>query len=138
MATEAGGRLWMQLYVMSDRELTRNIISRVPIKLGTKHWSSLLMPMCSDTVSGISAITEQPAKLNLRNMVDVASAIPRWLFDVLIPHGVPRFENIIDFMPPEGRTAQGGVAFVPTLFDAKISWEDVEWLREVVAQEVSS
>ena len=34
-------------------------------------------------------------------------------------------------MPPEAQTAQGGVAFVPKLFDAKISWDDVAWLREI-------
>lgn len=34
-------------------------------------------------------------------------------------------------MPPEAQTAQAGVAVVPKLFDAKICWEDVEWLREI-------
>jgi (S)-mandelate dehydrogenase len=129
VATEAGGRLWMQLYVMSDRELTRNIISRAD-----KAGYEALVFTSDANVFGYREWDQRnyrgPAKLNLRNMVDVACH-PRWLFDVLIPHGVPRFENIIDFMPPEGRTAQGGVAFVPTLFDAKISWEDVEWLREI-------
>ena len=129
VATEAGGRLWMQLYVMSDRELTRNIISRAD-----KAGYEALVFTSDANVFGYREWDRRnyraPAKLNLRNMIDVACH-PRWLFDVLIPHGVPRFENIVDFMPPEGRTAQGGVAFVPKLFDAKISWEDVEWLREV-------
>ncbi len=129
VATEVGGRLWMQLYVMSDRELTRNIISRAD-----KAGYEALVFTSDANVFGYREWDQRnyrkPAKLNLRNMIDVARH-PKWLLDVLIPHGVPRFENIIDFMPPEGRTAQGGVAFVPKLFDAKISWEDVEWLREL-------
>ena len=71
----------------------------------------------------------QPSKLTLRNLIDIARH-PRWISDVLIPNGVPRFENIIDFMPPEAQTAQGGVAFVPRLFEPKISWDDASWLRE--------
>lgn len=71
----------------------------------------------------------QLGKLTLRNLIDIARD-PRWISDVLIPNGVPRFENIIDFMPPEAQTAQGGVAFVPRLFEPKISWDDVSWLRE--------
>jgi (S)-mandelate dehydrogenase len=129
VATEAGGQLWMQLYVMSDRELTRDIISRAD-----KAGYEALVFTADANVFGYREWDQrnyrEPAKLNLRNMIDVARH-PKWLLDVLIPHGVPRFENIIDFMPPEGRTAQGGVAFVPKLFDAKISWEDVEWLREI-------
>lgn len=129
VATEAGGRLWMQLYVMTDRELTRNIISRAD-----KAGYEALVFTTDANVFGYREWDRrnyrEPAKLNLRNMLDVAMH-PRWMLDVLIPHGIPRFENIIDFMPPEGRSAQGGVAFVPTLFDAKISWEDVEWLREI-------
>ena len=129
VATEAGGQLWMQLYVMSDRELTRDIISRAD-----KAGYEALVFTADANVFGYREWDQrnyrEPAKLNLRNMIDVARH-PGWLLDVLIPHGVPRFENIIDFMPPEGRTAQGGVAFVPKLFDAKITWDDVEWLREI-------
>jgi (S)-mandelate dehydrogenase len=129
VATEAGGQLWMQLYVMSDRELTRDIISRAD-----KAGFEALVFTADANVFGYREWDQrnyrEPAKLNLRNMIDVARH-PKWMLDVLVPHGVPRFENIIDFMPLEGRTTQGGVAFVPKLFDAKITWDDVEWLREI-------
>lgn len=129
VAKEAAGRLWMQLYVMSDRELTRNIIARAD----KANYEALVFTSDAN-IFGHREWDQrnyrQPAKLSLRNMFDVARH-PRWIFDVLIPNGVPRFENIIDFMPPEAQTAQGGVAFVPKLFDAKISWDDVAWLREI-------
>jgi (S)-mandelate dehydrogenase len=129
VATEVDGRLWMQLYVMNDREITRNIISRAD-----KAGYEALVFTSDANVFGNREWDQRnyrkPAKLNLRNMIDVVRH-PKWLFDVLIPHGVPRFENIVDFMPPEAQTAQAGVAVVPKLFDAKISWEDVEWLREL-------
>jgi len=129
VATEVGGRLWMQLYVMRDRELTRNIISRAD-----KAGYEALVFTSDANVFGHREWDQrnyrEPAKLNLRNMIDVAWH-PKWLLDVLIPHGVPRFENIVDFMPPEAQTAQAGVAVVPKLFDAKICWDDVEWLRQI-------
>lgn len=128
VAKEAAGRLWMQLYVMSDRELTRNIIARAD----KANYEALVFTSDAN-IFGHREWDQrnyrQPAKLSLRNMFDVARH-PKWVLDVLIPNGVPRFENIIDFMPPEAQTAQGGVAFVPKLFDAKISWDDVAWLRE--------
>jgi (S)-mandelate dehydrogenase len=128
VARNVAGRLWMQLYVMSDRELTSNIIARAD-----EAGYEALVFTSDANVFGHREWDQrnyrQPGKLSLRNMIDVAQH-PRWVFDVLVPHGVPRFENIIDFMPPEAQSAQGGVAFVPKLFDASISWEDVAWLRE--------
>jgi hypothetical protein len=37
----------------------------------------------------------EPGTLMLRSLVDVARH-PRWAFDVLVPHGIPRFENVLD------------------------------------------
>jgi (S)-mandelate dehydrogenase len=129
VAKEVGGCLWMQLYVMSDRELTRNIIDRAD-----KSGYEALVFTSDANVFGNREWDQrnyrEPAKLTLRNMLDVARH-PRWVMDVLVPNGIPKFENIIDFMPPEAQSAKGGVAFFPKLFDAKISWEDVEWLREI-------
>jgi (S)-mandelate dehydrogenase len=56
---------------------------------------------------------------------------PRWLLDVMIPHGIPLFENIVEFAPPEYRTAAGGVRYVPRLFAPDISWDDVKRLRDM-------
>lgn len=126
---EVSGRLWMQLYVMSDRELTKNIITRAD-----KAGYEALVFTSDANVFGNREWDQrsyrQPGELTLRNILDVARN-PRWVMEVLVPNGIPKFENIIDFMPPEAQTAKGGVAFFPKLFDATISWKDVEWLREI-------
>ncbi len=127
VANQANGRLWMQLYVMKDRNIAENIISRAENAgyealvftsdanvFGRREWDQRNYSM--------------PAKLTMRNMFDVALH-PRWIFDVLFPHGVPRFENIVEFMPPEAQSASGGVAIFPKLFAPNISWDDVKWLR---------
>ncbi|MEJ2439211.1 MAG: alpha-hydroxy acid oxidase, partial [Gammaproteobacteria bacterium] len=69
-----------------------------------------------------------PGKLTLRNMLEVGMH-PRWMLDVL-SHGIPWFDNIVDFMPPELRSARTGVAHFHELFTPDISWDDVAWIRE--------
>lgn len=128
VAKDAGGRLWMQLYVMTEREITRNILTRAE----DAGYEALVFTSDANVFGNREWDQRNyraPAKLTLRNMLDVARH-PRWVFDVLVPHGVPRFENIVKFMPPEAQSASGGVAIFPKLFAPEISWQDVEWLRE--------
>ena len=128
VAENAEQRLWMQLYIMTERDITRNILSRAE----DAGYEALVFTTDANIFGNREWDRRNyraPAKLTLRNMIDVACN-PRWVFDVLIPHGVPRFENIVKFMPPEAQTASGGVAVFPKLFAPDISWRDVEWLRE--------
>ena len=128
VAQEAGGRLWMQLYVMSDRDITRDILKRAE----NENYEALIFTTDANVFGNREWDKRNyraPAKLTMRNMMDVACH-PRWMFDVLVPHGIPRFENIVKFMPPEAKTAKGGVAIFPKLFAPDISWDEVSWLRE--------
>ncbi len=129
VAKEAGGRLWMQVYAMTDRAIAHDIISRAD----QAGYEALIFTSDANVFGNREWDKRNyrvPAKLTLRNILDVARH-PRWVFDVLVPHGVPRFENIVDFMPPEARSASGGVAVFPKLFAPDISWDDVKWLRQI-------
>ena len=127
VAQEAHGRLWMQLYAMTRREITQDILSRAE----EAGYEALVFTVDSNVFGNREwdrRSYRAPAKLTLRNMLDVARH-PRWAWDVLVPHGIPRFENIADFMPPEAKSADAGVAIVTKLFAPDITWKDVEWLR---------
>jgi len=128
VADEAGGRPWMQLYVMADRAIARDIVSRAD-----EAGYEALVFTTDANVFGHREWDQRnyraAAKLTFPNLVDTALH-PRWILDVFVPHGIPRFENIAAFVPPEAQSARGGVAFVPGLFGQDISWEDVAWLRE--------
>ncbi len=129
VATAAGGQLWMQLYVMTDRDVTRNILSRAE----QAGYEALVFTSDANVFGSREwdkRNYRQPAELTFRNLIDVARH-PRWIFDVLIPNGIPRFENIVDFLPPEARSARGGVAFFPRLFASDICWDDIVWLRKM-------
>jgi len=128
VAASAGGRQWMQLYVMKDRGIARNILARAEAA-----GYEALMFTSDANVFGYREWDKRnyraPARLTLRNLVDVACH-PRWLLDVPLRGGIPRFENIVDFMPPEAQTARAGVAVVPRLFAPDLSWNDIDWLRK--------
>ena len=128
VAEGASGRLWMQLYAMTRRDITRDILSRAE----EAGYEALVFTVDSNVFGNREwdrRSYRAPAKLTLRNMLDVARH-PRWVWDVLVPHGIPRFENIAEFMPPEAQSADAGVAIVTKLFAPDITWKDVEWLRE--------
>jgi len=128
LATKAGGRLWMQLYIMKDRSIARNIIRRADLA----GYEALVLTSDAN-VFGRREWDQRnyraPGKLTLRNLADVALH-PRWLLNVIVPHGVPRFENVIDFLPAEARSARVGVGYLPKLLVPDVTWDDLKWLRE--------
>lgn len=128
LAAEVGGRLWMQLYVMKDRSIARDIIGRAD-----RAGYEALVLTSDANVFGYREWDRrsyrEPGKMKLRTLVDVMRH-PRWVFDVIVPHGIPRFENVSDFLPPEARSARAGFfAYLPRLLLADITWDDVKWLR---------
>jgi (S)-mandelate dehydrogenase len=127
LPAEAGGRLWMQLYIMKDRSIARDIIMRAD-----RAGYEALVLTSDANVFGYREWDRRnyraPGNLTLRNIFDVACH-PRWVFDVIVPHGVPRFENIVGFMPPEARSARAGVAYLPRLLTPDLTWDDVAWIR---------
>lgn len=128
VAAEAGGRLWMQLYVLRERGIARDILARA-----ARAGYEALVFTSDANVFGHREWDKRSyralARLNWRNLCDVVRH-PRWIRNVLMPHGFPRFENILDYLPPDARTAVSGVGYVPKLFAPDICWDDIAWLRE--------
>lgn len=60
----------------------------------------------------------RPLKLDLRNTIDVMLH-PRWIFDVLVPHGVPRFANLGDMLPPGQDSVQGAASAISKELDPR-------------------
>jgi (S)-mandelate dehydrogenase len=129
VAAEAGGRLWMQLYLLGDRAIAHDLVRRAD-----EAGYEALVVTTDANVFGVREWDKRnyraPGELTLRNLLDAARH-PRWLADVLLPGGFPRFENVVDFLPPEAQSARAGVAYLPRLLVPDIDWADVERLREV-------
>ena len=127
VAKQAGGRLWMQLYVMKNRAVAEDIMTRAAAAgyealvfttdanvFGSREW---------DRRSYIA-----PGKPTLRARLD-ALRHPGWLRSVLIANGIPRFRNLEGFLPPGASSAVGGSTIIPKLFEATITWDDITWIR---------
>ncbi len=128
MKGEVDGQVWFQLYPVKDPKTIDRLVdvaaeagvetlvvtTDVPI-FGAREWDQ----------RNYSA----PMKLRLSRKLDVL-AHPRWLWQVMVPNGAPRFENLVEFLPPGKQSALVGARFMGTQINAKLSWDDMERLRK--------
>lgn len=127
VAQQAGGRLWMQLYVMKDRAIGEDIMRRAEAAgfealvftsdanvFGSREWDQ----------RGYRAA----GRPTLRSKLNALSH-PRWFWGVVARSGLPRFRNFESFLGPDAVSAVGGSTIIPKLFDARISWDDIAWIR---------
>jgi (S)-mandelate dehydrogenase len=129
VAAQAGGRLWMQLYMMQDRKSAEDIVTRAQ----ASGYEALVFTTDANVFGHREWDRRNyraPGKPTARNLLD-ALRHPRWLYEVLLRHGPPQFENLVASLPPGQASAVGGSTIIPRLFDASIGWRDVEWLRQM-------
>jgi len=118
---------WFQLYVMRDKDFVLGLIDRAKAAkcsalvltldlqiLGQRH---------KDLRNGLSA----PPRLTLGNLVDMALR-PRWCLGML---GTQRrtFRNIVGHAKGVGDLSSLS-SWTNEQFDPRLSWKDVEWIRE--------
>ncbi|MDI3490828.1 MAG: (S)-mandelate dehydrogenase [Thauera sp.] len=124
-----GVRHWMQIYPFKDRANLASVVKRAE-----RAGSEAIVLTTDASVFGNREWDRRnyraPMKLSLANLLDVALH-PRWVFDVLVPHGVPRFRNLGDFLPPGMDSAKNAAAFLATQMDTSLTWDDVRWLRDL-------
>jgi (S)-mandelate dehydrogenase len=125
----AGGRVWMQVYMYRNREFVE--------KLARRAFDAGIEALVLTTDSAVFGKREwdlrnyaRPLELDWRNLVDVARH-PRWIFDVLVPHGMPRFANLGDLVKPGKDSVRGAAQALGRELDASLSWEHIRWLRDL-------
>ena len=128
VARRAGGRLWMQLYVLKDRAIGRDIMQRA----AAAGYEALVFTTDAN-VFGSREWDQRnfraPGKPTLRAALDTLWH-PRWIYEVLLRNGIPRFRNIESFLPAGAASAVGGSTVIPGLFQPTISWDDIAWIRQ--------
>ena len=127
VAKQAGGRLWMQLYVMKNRAIAEDIMTRA----AAAGYEALVFTTDANVFGSREWDRRSyaaPGKPTLRARLD-ALRHPGWLRNVLIGKGIPRFRNIEGFLPPGAASAVGGSTIIPKLFEATVTWDDITWIR---------
>jgi len=128
VARRAGGRLWLQLYVLKDRAIARELIRRA----AESGYEALVFTTDANVFGSREwdrRNFRSPGKPTLRTVLDTLRH-PGWLAQVAT-HGLPRFRNLESFLPPEATSAVGASTVIPQLLDASICWEDLIWIREL-------
>jgi (S)-mandelate dehydrogenase len=122
-----GVRHWMQIYPFKDRDNLAAIVRRAE-----QAGSEAIVLTTDASVFGNREWDRRnylaPMKLTPRNLIDVGLH-PRWILDVLVPHGMPRFRNLGDFLPPGMDSAKNAAAFLAAQMDTSLGWDDVRSLR---------
>src|SRR6516165_10953699 len=122
VASRAGGRLWMQLYVVKDRTIGREIMRRA----ATSGYEALVFTTDANVFGNREWDQRgyrRPGQPTTHAVLD-ALRHPRWLWEMLVRHGLPRFRNLEAFLP-SSLTPMGASTVIPRLFDAKICWDDI-------------
>jgi (S)-mandelate dehydrogenase len=125
IATSAGGRLWMQLYVMKNRAIAEDIMRRAD----AAGYEALVFTTDANVFGSREWDRRNygaPGKPNLHSLLDTLRH-PRWLYQVIC-RGIPRLRNLESFLPP-GATAVGASTILPSMFSATITWDDIAWIR---------
>lgn len=129
VAAEAGGRLWMQLYVPKKREIAEDIIRRA----AGAGFEALVFTTDAN-VSGAREWDRRnyraPGKPTCHSVLD-ALRHPRWIYEILVRDGVPRLANIEAFLPPGRSSALGASTVIPSLFSPTVTWNDIHWIRDL-------
>lgn len=128
VADQAGGRLWMQLYVMKNRAIAEDIMHRA----AEAGYEALLLTTDANVFGSREwdkRNYRRPGEPRLHAMLDTLRH-PGWLTQVLMHHGVPHFRNIERFLPQGAASAVGGSTIIPQMFAPTLTWEDIAWVRE--------
>ncbi|MBS0577627.1 MAG: alpha-hydroxy-acid oxidizing protein [Proteobacteria bacterium] len=128
VVTRAGGRLWMQLYVMKDRAIARHLVRRA----AAAGYEALVFTSDANVFGSREWDRRNfrvPGRPTLRAAMDTLRH-PRWLAALARSGGLPRLRNLESVLPRTATSALGGSTLIPQLMDASISWDDVAWMRD--------
>ncbi len=127
MASEVPGPIWFQLYPVKDTSVIDQLVDHAQ-----EAGCSVLVVTTDVPIFGAREWDQRnyraPMKLSIASMLDVL-AHPRWLWQVMVPRGAPRFENLTEFLPPGAHSALVGARYMGTQINARLDWSDMERLR---------
>ena len=128
VARVPGLRYWWQLYVFGPAEIRNTLISRardngcealivtVDAQIyGNREWHKR-------TMAG-------PTSLGWNARFD-ALMHPRWLTAGILTHGLPSFENVVEFVPKDKRSLFDSAHWIRSQMDRALNWDTIARIRE--------
>jgi isopentenyl diphosphate isomerase/L-lactate dehydrogenase-like FMN-dependent dehydrogenase len=129
---EAGGRLWLQLYVWPQREMTRELIERARRAGYEALVITVDTPVAPYRPYNLKNGFSIPFKLSRRNAFDIIQH-PRWLFNVVLRRYLRSGPMVAENYPKQLRTpvkaAKVGKFNLP--FSDDVTWDEIREFRRL-------
>jgi len=126
IAEETDGLKMFQIYILKDRELTKEFVSRCKAANYDALCLTVDVPLAGnrerDKVTGMT----MPPRFTLKSLFSFAMH-PRWSFNLLV-HPDFRLANVVHRVDALSNSPMSLIEYVNSQFDRTVSWEDVAWL----------
>lgn len=122
-----GGDHWFQLYILKDRAVSARLMQRAQAA-GCRTLVITTDAVVLGNRESDRRNYARPQILTWRNKIDTALH-PRWIFDVLVPHGIPIFGNLTEFLPKSQWSARDGARFISEQMERSLDWDRLAQLR---------
>ncbi|MEJ2434803.1 MAG: alpha-hydroxy acid oxidase [Pseudolabrys sp.] len=128
VAAATGKPFWFQLYVIKDREFSKDILERAQAAKCDTLVLTVDLQVLGQRHRDIKNGMTVPPELRLSNVIDVASK-PAWAWSML--KGKRKtFGNLAGHVKGMGNVNQLA-KWVADQFDPALSWKDVEWIKKI-------
>lgn len=121
-------RHWFQLYVIDPPEITQGLIKRAE-----RAGCEALVVTTDAQIFGKRSWDERERRsktsLRLAEMLD-AALHPRWFSSTLLPQGMPRFKNILPWLPEDKKGLFESAFLIRHQMDQGLDWNRVVHIRE--------
>jgi L-lactate dehydrogenase (cytochrome) len=119
---------WFQLYVIRDRDFSKDILSRAVAAKCSALVLTVDLQVLGQRHRDIKNGMTVPPEIRLKNIIDVATK-PAWAWSIL--NGKRKtFGNLAGHV--KGMDNVNSLAqWIGTQFDPALSWKDVEWIKKI-------
>lgn len=126
VAKETSGPKMFQIYILKDRELTKEFVKRVKAAGYTALCLTVDTPLAGNRERDLYSGMQMPPKFTMKSLVSFA-AHPGWAWHTITN---PDFKlaNVAHRVDALGKGTMGLIDYVNSQFDRSVTWDDVAWL----------
>lgn len=128
VARVPGLRYWWQLYVFGPVDIHNKLIDRAR-DAGCEALIVTVDAQIFGNREWDERTTSDPKRLTWGAKFDVLRH-PAWFAEGMLSHGMPRFDNVIEFVPEDSRGFFDSAYWIRSQMDRALSWETVARIRE--------
>jgi (S)-mandelate dehydrogenase len=128
IARVPGLRYWWQLYVFGPPEVRETLIERAR-NAGCEALIVTVDAQIYGNREWHKRTTSDPKSLTWSSRLD-ALMHPRWLSAGILTHGMPRFENVIQFVPKDRRGFFDSAHWIRSQMNRALSWDTLARIRD--------